>query len=40
MITWGWTGMAHDASLAVFDDQQLVLRHMQNATVESRMINI
>jgi carbamoyltransferase len=24
MITWGWTGMAHDASLAVFDDQQLV----------------
>ena len=24
MITWGWTGMAHDASLAVFDNKQLV----------------
>ena len=24
MITWGWTGMAHDASLAVFDDAELV----------------
>ncbi len=24
MITWGWTGMAHDASLAVFNDSQLV----------------
>ena len=24
MITWGWTGMAHDASLAVFDDAKLV----------------
>ena len=24
MITWGWTGMAHDASLAVFDNKKLV----------------
>jgi carbamoyltransferase len=24
MISWGWSGMAHDASLAVFDDKQLV----------------
>lgn len=24
MINWGWTGMAHDASLAVFNDKQLV----------------
>ncbi len=24
MITWGWTGMAHDASLAVFGDKKLV----------------
>ena len=24
MIKWGWTGMAHDASLAVFDDNQLM----------------
>ena len=24
MITWGWTGMSHDASLAVFKDKQLV----------------
>ena len=24
MISWGWTGMAHDASLAVFDNKQLV----------------
>ena len=23
MITWGWTGMAHDASLAVFTDTGL-----------------
>ncbi len=24
MITWGWTGMAHDASLEVFGDKKLV----------------
>lgn len=24
MIRWGWTGMSHDASLAVFDDNELV----------------
>ncbi len=24
MITWGWSGMAHDASLAVFDNKQLM----------------
>jgi carbamoyltransferase len=23
MITWGWTGMSHDASLAVFSDDGL-----------------
>ena len=24
MINWGWTGMAHDASLAVFDNKKLM----------------
>ena len=40
MITWGWSGMAHDASLAVLITKNCHLRHTVNATVELKTINI